>query len=103
MLDSLTGSFLTMTSQSGQLSQQQHDDLLLDMVQKLGTMSIQLNSLSKRVDVVWDQVIDKPESSKKNENGEQIENESEQGIDFNEETPEGHTLRRPETTPHRGY
>jgi hypothetical protein len=65
MLDSLTGSFLTMTSQSGQLSQQQHDDLLLDMVQKLGTMSIQLNSLSKRVDVVWDQVIDKPESSKK--------------------------------------
>jgi hypothetical protein len=54
-----------MTSQNGQLSQQHRDDLLLDMVQKLGTMSVQLNSLSKRVDVVWDQVIDKPENSKK--------------------------------------
>jgi hypothetical protein len=62
-------------------------------------MSVQLNSLSKRVDVVWDQVIDKPENSKKKENEEQIENELERGMDFNEETPEGHTLRRPETTP----
>lgn len=58
-----------MTTRSGhsygdnQLSPQQRNDLLLDMVQQLGSFSNQLGALTQRVDVLWDQLFDKPESS----------------------------------------
>jgi hypothetical protein len=58
-----------MTTRSGcsygdnQLNPQQQNDLLLDMVQQLGSFSNQLGALTQRVDVLWDQLFDKPESS----------------------------------------
>lgn len=86
-----------------QLSQQQRNDLLLDVFQKLGSMSSQLSSLSKRVDVVWDQLIDKPESSVNRGKGERTEAELEQETEFQNETPDGHTLNGPNATLHHGY
>jgi len=68
----------TMTTRSGcsygdnQLNPQQQNDLLLDMVQQLGSFSNQLGALTQRVDVLWDQLFDKPESS-----GEKVKVETE--------------------------
>lgn len=42
---------------------QRPEDLLLDVVQQLGNISNQLGSLNQRMDVVWDRLFDKPESS----------------------------------------
>lgn len=86
-----------------QLSQQQRDDLLLDVVHKLGALSHQQDSLSKRVDAIWSQLFDKPASSgEKNVETEDVP--LRQDSSTKEEIPHDETVSRLPftqfTTPH---
>jgi hypothetical protein len=86
-----------------QLSQQQWDDLLLDVVHQLDSISSQIGSISKQVDVIWDQLVDKPECVGEKEKGGKKENETPQGSETNEETLEVNTNKGWFHTPHHEY
>jgi hypothetical protein len=50
-----------------------------------------MGSISKQVDVIWDQLVDKPECVGEKEKGGKKDNETPQGSETNEETLEVNT------------
>jgi hypothetical protein len=89
-----------MTTRSGQpyrgsrLSQQQHDDLLIGLVN-------QVDSISKRMEIMWDHVFNKPESFREKPKREETEEGKLKETDENREKPNGGENHLQYTTP--GY
>jgi hypothetical protein len=89
-----------MTTRSGhpyrgnRLSQQQHDDLLIGLVN-------QVDSISKRMEIIWDHVFEKLESSGEKTKREETEEGKLKEVDDNREKPNGSEDHPQYTTP--GY